>query len=110
VDSYWWAVTWAEVETGLLGLGPMTAGMDWHGDMMDVDAAGFIHPSGGLVGGHCVKLDGINVPERKVRMKNSWGRTWGRNGFAWIRFEDLEYLLFGANGEAALAVEKRRAA
>jgi hypothetical protein len=85
----------------------VTDGFLSHNSMFDPDADGFIHPSGSLAGGHAILLDGRNRTQKKNRLKNSWGRGWGDSGFCWLADEDLQYLLFGLNGECALAGEVR---
>lgn len=105
LSEFLWAMSWEELQYALLERGPVVIGVDWFEGMMRSDASGLIKPSGQVVGGHCIKLDGINVVEGKVRGKNSWGRGWGMHGEFWIGIEDLKYLVFGLNGEACLAVE-----
>jgi len=39
------------------------------------------------------------------RIKNSWGRGWGKNGFAYIKIDHFETLL-NDYGEVCLATEK----
>jgi len=63
-----------------------------------------IRASGNLAGGHAYLLDGVNTQQGLVRIKNSWGRDWGHEGFAYMPLPDLE-MLIADGGEACLAVE-----
>jgi hypothetical protein len=107
VKNYAWIYDAGAFVYSLLELGPMVIGIDWLAGMMDTDERGLIYATGEVVGGHAILADGINVTKGLVRLKNSWGRSWGDDGFCWIPFDELEYLLFGANGEVALAEEVR---
>jgi len=104
VLSYHWAQNIEDVKTCLLTTGPLVVGTAWSMDMFQPDANGVIHPTGANVGGHCYVLDGINVGKGLLRIKNSWGKSWGNNGFAYISITDFGNLL-DAYGEACLAVE-----
>jgi hypothetical protein len=107
ISSYHWASTLAEIVAALLDVGPVVVGVNWYEDMFTPDEAGLIHIGGALAGGHAFVLDGISVPHKLIRMKNSWGRNWGKNGFAYLAFEDVDHLLH-EEGEAALALEIRK--
>jgi hypothetical protein len=107
ISVYSWAMSWEELDFALLELGPVVIGIDWFTDMFDGDVNGFIHPTGSLAGGHAIKIDGRNRAQKKWRLKNSWGRGWNDDGFCWLHDEDLDYLIFGLNGEACLATEIR---
>lgn len=43
-------------------------------------------PGGRVIGGHAVALVGYRVDAGRVtfRVRNSWGESWGRNGYAWL--------------------------
>lgn len=104
VSSYEWAFGIDDVIRTLLEVSPMVVGTNWYGDMFNPDPAGFIHVGGGIAGGHAYLLDGVSLPAEHFRLKNSWGRGWGNDGFALISFADFERLL-REDGEAAIAVE-----
>jgi len=105
IKEYRWAMTLDEIVQWLLEKGPVVAGTNWYSSMFD--APGGVSPltvAGSVVGGHAHKWDGVNTRTRLIRMKNSWGRDWGNDGFAYLRFEDAERLL-REWGEVCCAVE-----
>ncbi len=107
ISSYAWAGLFSDIREALLEVGPVVVGVNWYDAMFEPDEAGLIHIGGEVAGGHAFVLDGISVPHKLIRMKNSWGRAWGNNGFAYLTFPDVERLLH-EDGEAALAVEVRK--
>jgi C1A family cysteine protease len=103
VSAYRWAATVEDVVNHVLTTGPVVMGTLWTMDMFTPDRHGFIVPTGEDVGGHAWLIIGADR-NKGFRMVNSWGRGWGDNGRAWVRFGDLERLLH-EDGEAAVAVE-----
>lgn len=109
IGTYYWAFSLADVVRCLLAQGPVIVGTNWYEGMFDtvnVDRYPFVEIGGDVVGGHAYKLDGVDTERKLVRMKNSWGTGWGRNGFARMSFDTLEQLL-DEDGEACMAVEVR---
>ena len=104
IDSYAWATNLQVIIDTILQVGPVVVGTDWYSNMTDPDHRGYLHPSGIYEGGHAYLLTGVNCKQERFRMKQSWGRSWGRNGRAWISFEEFEILLDDA-GECCLGVE-----
>jgi hypothetical protein len=104
ISGYHWAYSLDEVVQTILQLGPVVCGVNWYESMFYPDEAGLIEVSGNIAGGHEIKLDGANTVHELLRIKNSWGRSWGANGFACISFNDFQRLL-SEDGDACLAVE-----
>lgn len=104
VEEYRWAWS-AETALGaLLERGPVVVGSWWHWDMFEPDPAdGVLDVDGGRAGGHAYLANGVNLDRGLVRIKNSWGRAWGRNGYAYLRIDDFARLL-EEDGEACLAL------
>lgn len=104
INGYSWAWDLNTTVNALLTVGPVVVGTWWLYNMFFPNSDGKITATGAKMGGHAYLLDGINVEKRIIRIKNSWGREWGKNGFAYISFEDMESLILD-NGEACLATE-----
>lgn len=105
VQSYHWAANVQDIVDAILEVGPVVMGTRWYRGM-SYPVRDFMFPTGDLLGGHAYVLNGVNVAQGKFRMKNSWGRNWGKNGRAWIDFGSVQRLL-DQNGEACLAIEIR---
>lgn len=104
IDSYRWAFDLDSVLAHLLHVGPVVVGSVWYEQMFTPDKTGLLHVAGPPVGGHAYVWDGVNTLSRRIRVKNSWGRGWGRDGFASLSFEDAARLLH-EDGEAMVAIE-----
>lgn len=109
ISSYWWANDVQDIIDAILYSGPVVVGTWWYRDMFYPDPAKdyIIKPGNQVAGGHAYVLNGVNVEKGLFRIKNSWGRDWGKRGFAYITLDDFATLL-NRSGEACLAVEKER--
>lgn len=109
IAEYRWAWDVETVVDALLTKGPVVMGTNWYTDMFETDAKGFLHVSGSVEGGHAYVLNGVNRKRGILRIKNSWGRSWGwgsgeRRGFAFISIEEMDRLI-KENGEACLTLK-----
>ncbi len=107
ISSYHWGMSTAELYAAVLNIGPVVVGSNWLSGMDTPDSNGFIKAIGWPRGGHAYLICGIDMKKKYVRIKNSWGKNWGIGGYAYISFDDIEYLL-GRQGEICLAIESRK--
>jgi hypothetical protein len=108
-QSYGWAMSMSEFDLALEH-GPVIVGTDWTDGMFSPNADGVIEPTGNLAGGHCYVFTGRRSDHPKYgaiyRLRNSWGRGWGVNGNAYLRRSDVEHVVFGRDGEAAIPLHR----
>lgn len=107
ITEYRWTWDLDVMAEAILVEGPVVVGTWWYESMFYPDDDGLITVGGNTAGGHAYLVNGVNRNEGKFRIKNSWGREWGNNGFAWISFDDMGRLL-DEYGEACLAIEQEQ--
>ena len=96
---------WARTAYGLLRLlqaGPVLQGMPWYNAFFEPDAQGFIDadrgwPGSGRAGGHEVEAVGVEINnddafDSVIIYANSWGTSWGDNGYFRMRLRTYEDL------------------
>jgi hypothetical protein len=115
IGAYLWANTVQDIIDAVSTKGPVAFGSNWYESMFSPryvkDATGqsrwmlvIDESDGGVAGGHQYLINGVNMPARVFRVKNSWGRWWGTEGRASISFDTLERLLY-EQGDAVLVTE-----
>jgi hypothetical protein len=105
ISNYYWAQSVDDIVMAVLEAGPVTVGTNWYSGMSSPDLiTGVMKPTGNVVGGHCYMINGVDTKTGLFRIKNSWGRLWGKQGEAYLSIDDLGKLL-AANGEGCLATE-----
>jgi hypothetical protein len=72
-----------------LVLRPGITGMAWREGCDEPNARGIVRYTGGIRGGHEVELVGIDAERKLVWFANSWGATWGLDGYFAMSFADV---------------------
>lgn len=103
-NAYAWASATQDIIDWVKVNGPVVTGTDWYNNMMDTDASGKVHPTGGIAGGHEWLIVGVDDTKKLFHCVNSWGNSWGVNGTFYISYSDYTKL-FNAQGDAVTAIE-----
>ena len=106
ISSYLWTYDVNVLTKTVLTTGPVVVGTNWYSSMFKPDRNGVIRAVGRIVGGHAYVINGVDTKTKLFRIKNSWGREWGKSGHAFISFTDMEKLI-KQNGEVCLAIENK---
>lgn len=107
IEEYRWAFSIDDVINAVTYLGPMVVGTMWYSRMTSPSSdRAIISPKGRSEGGHAYMINGIDNDNEMFRIKNSWGKNWGKNGQAFISFKNFEKLLHD-QGEACVAFQRK---
>jgi hypothetical protein len=81
--SYQWAFGFDEL-LRRLPISPVMVGTEWLDGMFHPDRNAVLSVSGPVAGGHEYVIAGFNPSNNLLRLVNSWGTGWGRNGHAYV--------------------------
>lgn len=101
VRRYRWALTMPELLHAVSYVAPVVIGVNWYEGMFEPDEQGYLRREGYLAGGHALVVGGISLARQALFLFNSWGRSWGLDGGAWITFADMATLM-AEDGEFAV--------
>lgn len=89
----------AAIKSFIQASGPVETGFTVYADFYNYKSGIYHHTSGGVEGGHAVKIIGWGVQgtENYWIVANSWGTSWGEKGFFRIRQGDcgIDQQVFG---------------
>jgi hypothetical protein len=106
IKKYLWIKDIQTLVYTILNTGPVIAGTIWYYDMFYPNENGLIQIGGEKSGAHAYVINGVNVEKELFRIKNSWGKGWGKDGRAYISFSDMKRLL-NEYGEICLPIENK---
>lgn len=112
IGEYRWCFGVEDLRDAIIAEGPVVIGVPWTDEMYDTLPNGLVKTGGSVVGGHCLTVTGYD-PAFKIdgetfevfRWRNSWGKKYGINGSAYIKYADMSALL-SANGEACIPMKR----
>lgn len=78
------------IKTELYNNGPMEGAFTVYEDFFSYKSGVYHHVSGGVAGGHAIKVIGYGVENNEAYWlcANSWGTSWGMSGFFKIKQGD----------------------
>lgn len=93
--SGWYQTFSLEDALKALSQTPMITGLNWYNSMFSPNAMGYVRvdTSSGLAGGHEIEVVGYDNTLGMVKFANSWGTSWGQNGYFYLQAEDWGTLL-----------------
>jgi hypothetical protein len=115
IESFWWAKTMDEFLGALQAFGPLVIGCRWSEAQYETQGSDAeVVVDDDWVGWHALLVNGYspvygNKRKRKLRWRNSWDLSYGKNGNGYIDPELLEHIVFGQGGEAGVVVGRARA-
>ena len=117
MDEYRWAFGVDDALRALGYQGPVVVGIPWYQSMFEPRPSGLVDVTPGGGGGHAILVRGVSLKARLkgepgpmpvVRLRNSWGKSWGVDGDCYIRVEDFSDLL-QAQGDCCVPVVRKNA-
>ena len=84
------ATSASQIKTEIYANGPMETGFTVYEDFYNYKSGVYHHTTGSIVGGHAVKIIGWGNEDNTNYwlVANSWGPSWGENGFFRIKQGD----------------------
>jgi len=106
IDSYWRVNNLSELKIALND-GPVPIGVPCFYEIFFVGNDGIVsYPadSNEIYGGHAVCAVGYNDETKLIKFRNSWGKSWGENGYGYLPYDYVEDFLWDAWASKDLSV------
>ena len=72
---------------------PIVIGMEVYDNFDSYSGGVYSRVEGSLRGGHAVTVVGYDDSRGAFKIINSWGKSWGENGFAWIAYDTFKRIV-----------------
>lgn len=97
IGAYAKVQTIDEIKQAIATQGPVLAGVYVCSNFITAPGGVISIPSGSMLGGHAICLDGYDDSRNCFRFVNSWGVRWGDGGYGWIPYKLIDWRFdFGA--------------
>lgn len=85
------------VKTALAQNGPLLIGVKVWKNFFSIGPTGVVPtPAGEYIGGHAMCVVGYDDTKQMLEIKNSWGTTFGDNGYVWLPYSLFNSLILGS--------------
>jgi len=108
IGSYWRLNNLTELKAAL-NVSPVPIGVACFLEIFYTGADGLIpYPSNpnDMYGGHAICAVGYDDTKQLVKFKNSWGRSWGENGYGYLPYSYINDFMWDAWASKDVAVTK----
>jgi C1A family cysteine protease len=88
IDSYWRVTSLEELKDALVG-GPVAIGVGVYEEFFSAGDDGIVKDPANpqyCYGGHAIATVGYDDAKQQVKFKNSWGPSWGDNGYGYFSY------------------------
>jgi len=82
-----------------LQYGPVPIGVGIFREMFLVGPGGFVADPANvneMFGGHAICAVGYSQSKKRIKFKNSWGRSWGRSGYGYLSYNYINNYMWDA--------------
>ena len=108
IDSYWSVYNLTELKIALND-GPVPIGVPCFYEIFFVGSDGFVpYPAnpGQIYGGHAICAVAYNDRTQLIKFKNSWGKSWGADGYGYLPYSYIRDFLWDAWASKDLSVTR----
>lgn len=93
--SYYKIESIREMKETLQKIGPFVAGVLVYDTWSNPTNSGYVSFPNDIynyLGAHAICIVGYNEDKKRFKFKNSWGRSWGNNGYGWLSYRYMKEL------------------